>query len=88
MEVPKGEYTLYVDLSNPDAWNLIINKQTGQSGLKYDKSQDLGRIQMKMSKPAAPTEELKYVLTDDGQHKATLKLEWENYIAAVPIIVE
>jgi hypothetical protein len=88
VEVPKGDYTLYVDLSNPDAWNLIINKQTGQSGLKYDKSQDLGRTPMEMSKPPAPIEQLKYVLTDDGQHKATLKLEWENHIAAVPIIVE
>jgi Protein of unknown function (DUF2911) len=88
VEVPKGDYTLYVDLSNPDAWNLVINKQTGQWGLKYDKSQDLGRTKMEMSKPPAPIEELKYVLSDDGQHKATLKLEWENHIAAVPITIE
>lgn len=43
---------------------------------------------MEISKPSAPIEALKYVLTDDGQHKATLKLEWENHIAAVPITVE
>lgn len=88
VEVPKGDYTLYVDLSDPDAWSLIINKQTGQWGLKYDKSQDVGRARMEMSKPDAPIEDLKYVLTDDGGNKATLKLEWENHIASVPITVE
>ncbi len=50
--VPKGDYTLYVDASDPANWTLIVNKQTGQWGTKYDKAQDLGRTPMTMSKPA------------------------------------
>jgi hypothetical protein len=33
--VPKGDYTLYVDLSDPAKWQLVINRQTGQWGLTY-----------------------------------------------------
>ena len=40
LNVPKGAYSLYVDLSDPDNWQLIVNKQTGQSGLDYDKARD------------------------------------------------
>jgi hypothetical protein len=32
LAVPKGDYTLYVNLANPAAWELIVNKQTGQGG--------------------------------------------------------
>ena len=49
LAVPKGDYTLYVDVSDPDNWILVINKQTGQWGTKYDKSQDLGRVKMTMN---------------------------------------
>jgi hypothetical protein len=38
--VPKGDYTLYVDISNPAQWVLIVNKQTGQWGTLYDKAED------------------------------------------------
>src|ERR1035437_10221262 len=48
LTVPKGDYTLFVDLSDPANWVLIVNKQTGQWGLSYDKAQDLGRVNMTM----------------------------------------
>jgi hypothetical protein len=35
LDVPAGTYTLYT-LPAADSWMLIINKQTGQSGLTYD----------------------------------------------------
>src|SRR5690349_24759976 len=46
LAVPKGTYSLYVWVKDPDAWQLIVNKQVGQSGLSYDASQDLGRVKM------------------------------------------
>jgi Protein of unknown function (DUF2911) len=88
LAVPKGSYTLFVDLSDPANWQLAINKQTGQWGLSYDKAQDLGRVKMTMSKPATMVEDLKYTLTDNGGNKGTLKLEWENQSASVPITVK
>src|SRR5215469_3989370 len=64
LAVPKGNYTLYAWVKNPDAWELILSKETGQWGLSYNASQDLGRVKMTMSKPSTPVEVLKYTLTD------------------------
>lgn len=88
LAVPKGSYTLFVDLSDAANWQLAINKQTGQWGLTYDKAQDLGRVKMTMSKPAAMVENLKYTLAESGGNKGTLTLEWENHSASVPITVK
>ena len=85
ISVPKGTYTLFVDISDPDHWSLIVNKKTGEWGLAYDASQDLGRTKMTMSKPPALVEELKYTITDNGGGSGTLTLAWENHVASVPI---
>jgi len=87
LAVPKGDYTLFVDISDPDAWDLIVNKQTGQWGLAYDGTQDLGRVKMTMAKPPASIENLKYTLKDLGGNKGKLTLEWENHIASVRFVV-
>lgn len=88
LAVPAGDYTLYVDLTDPANWKLIINKQTGQWGLTYSQAQDLGRVPMTMAKPAALVEELKYTLADAGGNKGTLTLAWENVVASVPFTVK
>lgn len=88
LNVPKGDYTLYCWVQNPDAWELIINKQTGQWGLEYNASRDLGRVKMTMSKPPAPIETMKYSFTNQGGNKVQLQLAWENHIASVPVTVK
>jgi hypothetical protein len=74
LAVPKGDYTLFVDISDPENWVLIVSKQTHEWGLAYDQTQDLGRVKMKMEKPAAMVENLKYTLTYQGAGKGTLTL--------------
>lgn len=86
-KVPAGNYTLYVDISDPDHWVLVVNKQTGQWGTKYDKSQDLVRVKMKMSKPLATVEDLKYTLEALGGTTGKLTLTWENHMASVLLAV-
>jgi hypothetical protein len=88
LAVPKGDYTLFVDISDENNWHLIVNKQTGQWGLTYDKAQDVGRVKMAMAKPAQMVESLKYTITEQGANKAKLTLEWENKSASVPITVK
>ncbi|MGD0496914.1 MAG: DUF2911 domain-containing protein [Bryobacteraceae bacterium] len=88
LAVPKGDHSLYIDLSDPDNWKLIVNKQTGQSGLTYDTTQEVGRVKMTMSKPPALVENLKYTITDQGGGKGMLQLEWENHIASVTFTVK
>lgn len=87
LTVPKGDYTLFVDVSDPDNWTLIVNKQTGQWGLAYDKAQDLGKVKMRMTKPPALVENLKYTITNLGETNGKLTLEWENHSASVPFAV-
>ncbi|MCX6598886.1 MAG: DUF2911 domain-containing protein [Acidobacteria bacterium] len=82
--VPKGDYTLFVELSDPAQWQLIVSKQTGQWGLSYNAANDVGRVKMTMSKPAELVENLKYTLTGEGK-KGALQLEWENVRASVPL---
>jgi hypothetical protein len=87
LKLSKGDYSLFVDISDPDNWVLIVNKQTGQSGLAYDKTQDLGRVKMTMTKPPALVENLKYTITSLGRKTGKLTLEWENHSATVLIAV-
>jgi len=88
LSVPKGDYTLYCWVKNPDAWELIVNKETGQWGLSYNAKQDVGRVKMTMSKPPGSIETLKYILAGEGGNKVKLQLEWEKHIASVPIMVK
>jgi len=76
------------DISDPDNWVLIVNKQTGQWGLAYDGTKDLGRTKMTMTKPAETIENLKYTLAGTGGSAGTLTLAWENHIASVPFTVK
>jgi hypothetical protein len=80
LDVPAGDYSIYVSLEDVANWVLIVNKQTGQWGLTYDKAQDLGRTKMTMSKPASKVESLKYTLTP-----TKLELAWDDYVASVPL---
>jgi hypothetical protein len=88
LAVPKGDYSLYVNLANPGNWELIVNKQTGQEGTEYDAKQDLGRVKMTMTKPPAMVEQLKYTLSSSGGNKGKLDLAWENVDASVNFTVK
>jgi hypothetical protein len=86
LSVPAGSYTLYVNVKDPDQWELVVSKQTGQWGLTYPgAASDLGRVKMTMSKPPALVEQLKYTLSDKGSGAGELRLEWENHVATVPL---
>jgi hypothetical protein len=88
LHVPAGTYTLFVDISDPDNWTLIVSKDTGEWGLSYDASKDLGRTKMTMSKPPAMVENLVYTLADNGDGKGTLTLSWEDHTAFVSIAAQ
>ena len=82
--VPKGSYTLYT-LPGMNQWQLIINKQTGQWGTKYDQGQDLGRIPMKVTQRSAGLELFTISFDKTGGDSGVLQLEWENTIASVDV---
>jgi hypothetical protein len=80
LAVPKGTYTLFVDIADPDQWVLIVNKKTGEWGLAYDGSADLGKVKMQMSKPPSMVENLAWTI-EGGK----ITLSWEDHSASVPV---
>ncbi len=88
LHVPAGDYTLFVNVADPDNWELVVSKDTGEWGLAYKSDKDLGRVKMDMSKPAAMVEVYKMTLSGTGGKSGTLLLEWENHAATVPFAVQ
>jgi hypothetical protein len=84
--VPKGDYTLFVWLDEKQ-WLLIVNKQTGQTGLQYDLQRDLGRVPMKMSRPPKTIEKFRITLSKTGSETGLLDLAWEDTVASVDFTV-
>jgi hypothetical protein len=87
VKVPAGKYTLYT-LPSEGTWKLIINKQTGQWGTKYDESQDLARVDMKKSPLQQPVEQFTISFDKKNENSANLNLDWENTRVSVEIKAE
>ena len=88
LSVPKGNYTLYCWVKDPNAWELIVSKETGQWGLNYNAKLDLGRVKMTMAKPPSPVETMKFTFSNQGGNKLKLDLAWENHVGSVAITVK
>ena len=87
LEIPKGNYTLFVQVE-PDQWQLIVNRQTGQSGLQYDPQRDLGRTPLQLSQAPKPIERFRITLSRSGKSsQGHLELAWEHTIAGVDFSV-
>ena len=82
--VPAGSYTLFV-LPTEEKWTLIVNKKTGEWGIPYKyESDELARVDMKMSKLPSPVENftIAYDKTSTG---CTLREDWDKTRATVDI---
>jgi hypothetical protein len=82
--VPAGSYTIFT-IPNKDKWVLIISKKTGEWGTNYPgPSNDLARIDMKISTLPAPVENftISFGKSADG---GTLNLDWDTTRASVAI---
>ena len=84
--VPAGTYSLYLWPEESGNAKLIVNKQTGQWGTKYDESQDLARIDLKKETLAKPVDQFTIVL-EKSAAGGVLKLMWENteYSASIAV---
>ena len=82
--VPAGSYTIFT-VPTADKWTLIVNKKTGEWGIPYKyESDELVRVEMKVSKLPAPVENftISYVKAGSG---CTLQIDWESTRASVDI---
>ncbi len=82
--VAAGNYTMFT-VPKADKWTLIINKKTGEWGIPYKyESDELARVDMKVSKLPSPVENftISYVKSGSG---CTMNIDWETTRASVDI---
>jgi Protein of unknown function (DUF2911) len=83
-DVPAGNYTLYT-LPSQGTWKLIINKQTGQWGTKYDQSQDLARVDMRKNTLPSPQEKMSISFENTQGNRTQLHVRWDTTDVWVPV---
>jgi hypothetical protein len=82
--VPAGSYTIFT-VPNADKWTLIINKKTGEWGIPYKyESDELARVDMKVSKLPSPVENFT-IAYDKSAGGCTMRIDWETTRASVDI---
>lgn len=82
--VPAGNYTIFT-VPSADKWTLIINKKTGEWGIPYKyESDELARVDMKVSKLPSPVENFT-ISYDKSDGKCTMRIDWETTRASVDI---
>ena len=104
LAIPKGDYTLYIDLDNGQ-WKLIVNKALMAGGKHIwgvgispdgvhegattnDPATELGRVSLTMAKPSSPVETLKIRLSGAPGPTGKLLIGWENVTASAPFTVK
>jgi hypothetical protein len=75
--VPAGTYSLFMLPAEGGDAKLIINKQTGQWGTRYDEAQDLARVDLKRTKLEKPVDQFTIEI-DETEAAGALKIQWEE----------
>jgi hypothetical protein len=83
--VPAGTYTIYT-VPGPTAWNLVINKQTGQWGTVYQEAQDLGRADLKVEKLPKEAEQFTIGISENADG-GVLNIDWGTTRATTTFMV-
>jgi hypothetical protein len=78
--VPAGSYTIFT-IPEQSKWTLVVSKKTGEWGTDYPgPSNDLARIDMKVSALPSPVEN--FTISFD---KGALNIDWDTTRASVPV---
>jgi hypothetical protein len=85
--VPAGTYSLFLLPEKDGGAKLIVNKQTGQWGTKYDQSQDLARIVIIQGKLDKPVDQF-MINVEKTMADGVLKLMWEETQYSTSIAVK
>lgn len=78
LTVPKGAYTLAAATSATGQWQLIVNTKTGQWGIPYDASTELGRTPLTSRTLATPIESFTMwiIPAPDGSASGEIRFAW------------
>lgn len=78
-----GSYSLFT-IPRAGAWELIVNRRTGISGLDHDPAQDVGRVPLEPAASASHTEQFTIRLDPAGS-AARLRILWGDADVGVPV---
>lgn len=74
--VDAGTYTLYT-IPDPDHWQFLLNKQTGQWGVLYDEQHEVLRLSMETRKVPEICEQLSISVEEAGSRGAIV-IRWDD----------
>ncbi len=83
--VPAGAYTLFAKKTD-DGWDLLVNSETGQSGLAHDPGKDLFSAPLKIEEAGSSAEMFTISLMADGMN-GTLKMQWGETALVTDLMV-
>ena len=86
LPLPAGTYTLWA-VPHVSRVELIVNKQTGQWGTEYSRSQDLGMVPMKSDSVDTPVEKFTISIEPTDARHGTLAMAWGTFRWTAPIVV-
>jgi hypothetical protein len=87
LSVPAGTYTLWT-VPHAGRVDLIVNRQTGQWGTEYRRSQDLGTVPMTSDSVDTPVEKFTISIEGTDVRHGTLAMAWGTFRWTVPFVVQ
>jgi hypothetical protein len=95
LKLPQGDYSLFM-LYTGSAWQLIVNRGTGQWGTEHDASKDIGRVALASRTLAEPEESLTiYLVPNSPQPRSgyaelagVLRIRWGRTELSAPWSVD
>ncbi|MGH7512444.1 MAG: DUF2911 domain-containing protein [Gemmatimonadales bacterium] len=86
LALPAGTYTLWT-VPHVSRVDLIVNRQTGQWGTEYNRSQDLGTAPMTADSAEPPVEKFTISIEASDARHGTLAMAWGTFRWTAPIVV-
>jgi hypothetical protein len=85
--VPRGTYSLYT-LPSKSSWQLVMNKEIGQSGLVYHQQLDIARVKLQKSALRNHVERFTVSIERVSPNSGVLKLAWEKTQLSIPFTMK
>jgi hypothetical protein len=76
-QVPAGTYSVFT-IPEADGGKLVINKQVGQWGTRYDEKEDLARVDLKRGPLDPPEHQFTMAVEESPDGGGVIALMWEN----------
>jgi hypothetical protein len=85
--IPRGTYSLYT-IPSKTSWQLVVNKEVGQSGLVYHPRLDLARVRLQKTGLKDYIERFTISIERVSLNSGVLRLAWEKTALSIPFTLK